>query len=146
MTAHLPFPFRRRRAGFTLVELLVVIGIVALLISILLPSLARAREQANQTKCLSNMRSIALALVMYCDSGKGALPRPAEGPPQKPHDFVYWQPKGSAAPYDDVNQSALTPYIGTNGRFPVEIEVHSIGDNGGWSVVMSPAMPPSIKA
>lgn len=54
-----------RRRGFTLIELLVVIAIIAILAAILFPVFARAREKARQTSCLSNMKQMALAVLMY---------------------------------------------------------------------------------
>ena len=64
----------QRRHGFTLVELLVVIGIIAVLISILLPTLSKARKAANTTVCLSNLRQMGTAWVMYLSDSKGHLP------------------------------------------------------------------------
>ena len=64
----------RSRKAFTLVELLVVIGIIAVLVSILLPSLNRARENAKRVACASLLRQIGLAARMYASENKDALP------------------------------------------------------------------------
>lgn len=65
---------RNTQAGFTLVELLVVIGIIAVLIGVLLPALNKARQSANNLKCMANLRSIGQALNIYAAQNKGVLP------------------------------------------------------------------------
>jgi len=90
----------RSRTAFTLVELLVVIGIIALLISIILPALSKARESANTVKCASNLRCVGQGLTMYIATWKQTLPVAyiyegmSFGPPQTPtvadKGYAHW--------------------------------------------------------
>jgi prepilin-type N-terminal cleavage/methylation domain-containing protein len=64
----------KRRNGFTLVELLVVIGIIAALVAILMPALSKARESAVRVQCLSNMRQCYMAMAQYANANRGQVP------------------------------------------------------------------------
>jgi len=63
-----------RRGGFTLIELLVVIAIIAILAAILFPVFARAREKAKQASCQSNLKQLAIAVIMYAGDHDGQMP------------------------------------------------------------------------
>jgi prepilin-type processing-associated H-X9-DG protein/prepilin-type N-terminal cleavage/methylation domain-containing protein len=65
-------------SGFTLVELLVVIGIIALLIGVLLPTLSKARESAREAVCLSQIRQWGIAFMMYADANRGVIPEDSD--------------------------------------------------------------------
>src|ERR1700685_1506079 len=69
---------RGRRTAFTLVELLVVIGIIAILVAVLLPALNKARQAAQETQCMSNLRQVGFGFQIYADANKGLLPE--DGP------------------------------------------------------------------
>jgi len=83
----------RSKKAFTLVELLVVVGIIAVLVAILLPSLSKARAQAMTVQCQSNLRQLNVAIVAYSQDYQGNLPAPI---PYGPGYIYYWQLLGPA--------------------------------------------------
>ncbi|MEO6435750.1 MAG: type II secretion system protein [Tepidisphaeraceae bacterium] len=100
------------RSAFTLVELLVVIGIIAVLISILLPTLGRARESAKRTQCLSNLRQIGVFMNMYANQFKQEVPLGCTslGPNGCAEGNNYFLSKRSFTP--DGDPPKLVRYIG----------------------------------
>jgi len=112
------------RAGFTLVELLVVIGIIALLISILLPSLNKARQQARIIKCMANVRSLNTAVIMYAGENRTCMPAVNWGGNPTVNGKVnagwlyecpLYTASGFVAPLtdDQAKQGSIYPYVKT---------------------------------
>ena len=110
----------RSRRAFTLVELLVVIGIIALLISILLPALSKARESANQIKCGADQKQILMALILHANEHRGYMPLVGQIEPgttpvacQDPNQqkYDYYGPSGG--PFNLMSiMGALAPMLG----------------------------------
>ena len=75
-----------------MIELLVVLGIIAVLIGLLFPVIAKARRQAHLVGCMSNLRQLGVALLSYAHDNDGWFPAAAVATAQLPDDWVYWQP------------------------------------------------------
>jgi prepilin-type N-terminal cleavage/methylation domain-containing protein len=114
---------RRTRSprAFTLVELLVVIGIIAILIGILLPALRRARESANKASCLSNLHQLSVYLQQYQNQFRGQLPIYVMGGTAYFNYVVYFGPYGA---------TTLNEYIGLGLLVPAGIAPKSGSDSG----------------
>src|SRR2546423_2828873 len=108
-----------KRKAFTLVELLVVIGIIAILIGILLPTLGRAREAARVVACASNARQLALAIRLFSQEHRGYMPALSDKAWAYQNDksrsiWVYRATPGQPPVLLDW-ASSLLPYLGVKG-------------------------------
>jgi prepilin-type N-terminal cleavage/methylation domain-containing protein/prepilin-type processing-associated H-X9-DG protein len=125
----------RKQRGFTLVELLVVIGIIALLISMLLPALQRVQRQARMTACLSNERQLLLAVLMYANEYKGFFPGGKTTDPGPDGIRHYgWYDGSNYNPY-----SVYRPATGANPVFPMFLNKYVTGSK---DISRCPAVEP----
>ena len=97
------------RAGFNLVELFVVIAIVALLATLLLPALTKAKEQGRSSICKNNMRQLALAMILYADDNNDYLPWPGDVDRNWQPDWVFG---GQANTYPNNPEAWILPGFG----------------------------------
>lgn len=106
-------------SAFTLVELLVVIGIIAVIIAILLPTLSKARKQAQLVQCESNLRQWGIGVANYVDQYQGALPQKGPGGNTHSQAFGPLSNGNGVVGYDDSSLwfNALPPYLGQPSYF-----------------------------
>jgi prepilin-type N-terminal cleavage/methylation domain-containing protein/prepilin-type processing-associated H-X9-DG protein len=123
--------------GFTLVELLVVIGIIAILIAMLLPALNHARRQATQVQCASNLHNLGLAMLSYAADYKGRLPQFFPGPPGAPSGVWLWDLEVDA-------RNALVHYGASHRTLYCPANYDAMNQEGLWDFQVNPALGDAI--
>jgi prepilin-type N-terminal cleavage/methylation domain-containing protein/prepilin-type processing-associated H-X9-DG protein len=116
--------------GFTLIDLLVVIAIIAILAAMLLPALAKAKETAKKAQCINNLHEMGMALFLYADENSGMVPR-ADGP----HWYQVLSPTlgtRSTNNFSQVKLYACPSYPTPEPNFPGQIQLVSYVVNG-WT-------------
>jgi prepilin-type N-terminal cleavage/methylation domain-containing protein len=93
--------------GFTLTELLIVIGIIAVLAGFLLTTYSRSREQANRALCANNLRQVAMGMLSYAQDNEGKLPGPADTTADRAEDWFYWR---NTSPHN-TSKSIILKYV-----------------------------------
>ncbi len=124
------------RRAFTLVELLVVIGIITVLIAMLLPALNKARASAQSVACLSNLRQLGQTLTMYATANRMHYPR-SPSAPGGPEWNIY-RPGGESDLFPDYLQPSVSVYLGSPGVYTAPVLICPANGgrpiNKGWCI------------